>query len=77
MELLIMGLAVSFNIVIILWKFSKDRIADAILDGAILAIVTYVFSGTYSALVVGTIASCVVSLYLLINPPKVSFDEQY
>lgn len=72
-----MGLAVSFNIVIILWKFSKDRIADAILDGAILAIVTYVFSGTYSALVVGTIASCVVSLYLLINPPKVSFDEQY
>ena len=71
MELLIMGLAVSFNIIIILWKFSKDRIADAVLDASILATVTFVFSGTYSALVVGTIASCVVSIYLLINPPKI------
>jgi len=71
MELLIMGLTVSFNIIIILWKFSKDRIADAVLDASILATVTFIFSGTYSALVVGTIASCVVSIYLLINPPKI------
>jgi len=67
MELLLVGLAVCFNIVIILWKFSRNRTGDAILDASLLALVAYVFSGSFPALVVGTIASAGVSIYLLLT----------
>lgn len=70
MEYLIIGLAVAFNLLIVLWKFQKGRILDAIIDGSLLVLVAMVFSGTYGALVVGTVGSAVVSLYLLVNPPK-------
>lgn len=70
MEFLIVGIAISFNIIVILWKFGHDRLADAVLDTTLLIIVTYVFSGSYGALVAGTVASAIVSLYLLINPPR-------
>lgn len=85
MEYLIIGLAVAFNILIILWKFqhkdadgNSDRVLDAILDMSLLGIVTIVFSGSYGALVVGTVASAVVSLYLLVNKPQMpSFRSRY
>lgn len=72
MEFIITGIAVAFNLLVIKWKYEKHRYGDATLDAACLFIVTTVFSGTYSALVVGTIASAIISVYLYIFPPKVN-----
>ena len=72
MEFIIIGVAVFFNIAIIKWKFDRGQVANAVLDASLLILVAIVFSGTYSALVVGTIASALVSLYLLISPLKLS-----
>ena len=70
MEFLIIGLAAAFNIIVIKAKFERGRVLDGILDAAGLLFVTIVFSGSYGALVVGTIASAIFSIYLMISPPK-------
>jgi hypothetical protein len=70
MEFLLVGLAVFFNIAFIKWKFDKSRYADATLDLTLLVIVMLLFSGSYGALVVGTIASAFISLFLYFSPPK-------
>lgn len=75
MEFVLIGLAVFFNIVVLKWKFDKGRYADALLDAVLLGGVMFVFSGTYGALVVGTIASALVSIYLLFSPIKIDWDK--
>jgi len=70
MEYILIGVTVFFNIAIILWKFEKHRYADATLDATLLVLVALIFSGSYGALVVGTVASALVSIYLLISPPQ-------
>lgn len=70
MEFLLVGLAVFFNIAFIKWKFDKSRYADATLDLTLLVIVMLLFSGSYGALVVGTVASAFISLFLYFSPPK-------
>jgi nitric oxide reductase large subunit len=67
---MLIGLAVSFNIIVIMWKFRRGRTADAFTDASLLALIAVVFSGTFGALVVGTIASAVISIYLFISPPR-------
>lgn len=75
MEYILIGITVFFNIAIIMWKFERNRYADASLDTALLVLVALLFSGSYGALVVGTVASALVSLYLLVSPPKLpDFD---
>lgn len=71
MEYILIGIAVFFNIVVILWKIDRARYSNATLDAALLVTVAIVFSGSYGALVVGTVASALVSVYLFISPPKV------
>lgn len=73
LEFVIMGIALAFNLLVIKWKYEKGRLGDATLDAACLFLITTFFSGTYSALVVGTIASAIISVYLYIFPPKVKF----
>lgn len=70
MEFLLIGIAVFFNIAVIKWKFDKARYLDGILDTALLIAIAIVFGNSYGALVVGTVASALVSLYLLVSPPK-------
>lgn len=77
MEYLVIGVAVAFNLLVVLWKFKKQRMLDAAIDGSLLVAVAIVFSGSYGALVVGTVASAVVSVYLLISPIKVNKHEHY
>ena len=69
MEFLVIGLAVAFNCIIIKEKFQRGRIEDGAFDLILLVVITLVFSGTYGALVVGTIASAFVSLYFMASPP--------
>lgn len=70
MEFLIIGLAAAFNIIVIKVKLERQRYIDSALDALFLVTVTMVFSGSYGALVTGTIASAIFSLYLLVSPPK-------
>lgn len=73
MEFILVGILVFFNLVFVIWKFERGRYADASLDTFLLILVAIFFSGSYGALVVGTIASALVSLYLFISPPKFKF----
>ena len=68
MEFLLIGLAVAFNFCILIRKYRMKRYFDTFIDMGILAIICILFSGTFSALVVGTIASMFVSFYLYFNP---------
>jgi hypothetical protein len=70
MEFLIIGMATAMNVLIIKWKVEKKRYEDAIFDGAVLIGLSLVFSGTYGGLVVATIASAIISLFLIASPPK-------
>ena len=81
---LIIGIAVAFNFIVIIRKYRLHRYFDAFLDMSILAIICFLFSGTFSALTTGTIASAFVSFYLYFNPvtfdmfiPKDDEDEDY
>lgn len=79
MEFLIIGIVVAANIVFIFFKFDKGRTTDAFLDIVLLSAVTFVFSGSYGALVVGTIASLLISIYLYARPqtlPKTALTDQ-
>ena len=70
MEFLVIGVVVAANIVFIKMKFDKGRFEDAIFDSILLAIVTLLFSGSYAGLVVATIASLLISIFLFASPPK-------
>jgi len=72
MEFLIIGIALFFNIAFLKWKIERKRYADATLDFTCLVIVAILFSGSYGALVVGTIGSAMLSIYLYFSPPRLS-----
>jgi len=68
--ILVMGVALAFNFLIIKWKFEHKRTSDAILDTGLLILIGLVFKGTITGLMIGTVASAIISLYLLAFPPK-------
>jgi len=64
-SVLIIGTAVASNIIVIMWKFNKGRLSDALLDGSLLITVSYVLKASTFGLMVGTVASCIVSMWLI------------
>lgn len=70
MELLIIGLAVAANLIIVLRKAQAGQYMNALIDGTLLALVAVFFSVSTAALIIGTIGSLVVSLYLIKYPIK-------
>lgn len=68
MELILLGIACSFNFCVILKKWKLHRYFDTIVDCSILAIISVLFSGTYSGFIVGQIASVCISIWLYFNP---------
>ena len=75
MEFIIIGIAVVFNIIVLRFKIAHERYADAFLDAAILVTLTVVFGGTYGGMVVSTVASALISIYLYMFPPRISFPK--
>ena len=67
---IIMGVLVSLNFIILIYKFKRSRYLDAIIDGSILVAIAVFMSGSQSLLFSGIIGSFIVSIYLLISPPK-------
>ena len=72
MEALLIGIAAAFNFLIVKWKLEHKRLLDATLDIGIGAILLYSFIGTPSGMSIAMIASMIVSLFLLIFPPKIT-----
>jgi len=70
MGFLLIGIATAFNLLIIKYKLEHRRYEDATLDAAILFGLAAIFSGSYGGLVVATISSAIISLYLLASPPR-------
>ncbi len=63
------GIAVAFNILIIFWKIEQGRSADAVFDTVFLILIGWVFSGSLAGLVIGTVASAIISMALIVHPP--------
>jgi len=72
--LLLAGLATFGNLWAIKWKLESERYADAALDGAVLFVLGWLFSGTIAGLAIATIASAFMSIALLISPPNLDFE---
>lgn len=69
MEFLIIGVVSALNLIVIVHKLRKGRIEHGLFDLALFAGMALLFSGSYAGMVVAMIASLIISIYLLINPP--------
>ena len=69
MEALLIGIATAFNVLIIKWKVEHGRYEDAALDTLVLLVFASIFAGTMGGLIIATISSFIVSIYLLFSPP--------
>lgn len=65
-----MGIVTFFNLVILKIKFEAGRTADLILDIASIFVLSYIFGGTVTGMLVAMIASGIMSVYLWFWPPK-------
>ncbi len=70
MEFAIIGVVTAINILFIKKKFDLKRYEDAVFDFLLLVIITVVFSGSYGALVVGMVASLIISISFYASPPN-------
>lgn len=70
MFILIAGIATGFNFIILLWKFTHNRVFDGVIDLGTFIVIGFLFSGTMAGMAIGMVASAFISLYLLISPPK-------
>ena len=68
MILLLVSVALFFNIIVVYHKLTNDRIPDGLIDAALLSLVAMFFSNSTDALFVGTLASALISIYLYFNP---------
>ncbi len=73
--LIIVSISVLLNIAFIKFKFEKKRYMDGIVDSTLLVLVMVLFSGSFSALTVGTMSSMMISVYLWFSPPKISTEK--
>ncbi len=69
-----MGLATAFNVLIIFRKIEKKRHQDAFFDASLLVLLSLVFEGSLGGMMVATVASAIISLYFLFNPPNIFPD---
>jgi len=76
MLLLIVAIALFFNIAVVYWKLTNDRIPDGLIDAALLSLVAMFFSSSTDALFVGTMASAMLSIFLYFNPLKLPNEQQ-
>ena len=83
MGVLIIGICVAVNFIELIRKYRLKRYMDACLDMFIFVCICFLFSGSFSALVTGTIASMFVSFYLYFNPvtllefTKIDEEDEY
>jgi len=75
--MVIAGVAMFFNMAAVLYKYQEGNTANATLDLSVLGAIMYLFSGSTAALVIGTIASALFSVYLIFKPVDTSGFEDW
>ena len=70
MELLVISIAVFLNFGLLKWKMERERYGDIILDIAVLASLSYLFGGTMGGMIIAMCSGALMSIYLLVFPPK-------
>lgn len=70
MEYLVLGLVVAVNFIVIKIKLAKNRWEDSLFDFLLLITLMILFSGSFSGLIVSSIASLFISLYFFASPPQ-------
>ena len=70
MEYVLIGVVSAINLLIVKVKVERKRYEDAFFDVALMALLAFLFSGSYGGMVVAMVASLVVSIWLLASPPK-------
>jgi len=70
METLIIAIAVFLNFGLLKWKADHDRWADLSIDLVVLGALSYLFGGTMGGMIIALVAGAMMSIYLLISPPK-------
>ena len=68
--LLVIGVVTGLNLMFVKMKFDRKRYEDGVLDLLVLVALSFVFGGSFSGLVVATVSSLIISIYLFISPPK-------
>ena len=63
---LIIGIAAAFNLLILLVKFKAGRYGDFSMDIMALIVLTTIFGNTILGMLIATVASMTISIYLLI-----------
>ncbi len=66
--ILMAGIAMSFNLIVILIKLQKGDTTNAAIDASVLGAVMWLFSDSLGALIIGSVASAIFSVYLLAKP---------
>jgi len=69
-EFIIVGIITALNVLFIKMKFDKHRYEVGVFDLVLLVVITVIFSGSYGALVVGMVASLIISISFYANPPN-------
>lgn len=69
MEALLIGIVSAFNLLIIKMKLTRKRYEDAVFDVALMALLGYMFSGSYQGMVVAMVASLFISISFFVSPP--------
>ena len=65
---LIGGIATAFNFLIIIHKIRKRFILNALIDIIAFVLIVYLTSSTLTGMIIGMIASMLISIYLIFNP---------
>jgi hypothetical protein len=73
MEVIVGGLATAINFLFIYYKLQVERFEDAVVDIGIFLCIAFLFAGTMGGMVIGMIASAIISIYLWFYPPKFEF----
>ncbi len=68
--------ATFLNLVTILYKLKHNSIPNAIVDLAVLILLTYVFGGSTAGLAIATITSALFSVYLFFDPVEVNLPSR-
>lgn len=71
MTYFIIGVAVALNVIVVLWKFKRGDWLNGLVDGTLLVAVAVLFSGSTALLIIGTIGSLFISLYLIASPFRI------
>ena len=68
MTIIILSVALFFNIYILHIKYKRERYQDMFIDLTVFILLGMVLSGTFIGFAVATVTSTLVSLYLLTQP---------